>query len=279
MTTFRADLHCHSICSDGSLSPTEIIQKAVEASLQGLSITDHDSVNAYETALPAAKQAGIELISGVEFSSMHEGVSVHVLGYSFLHTNPKIIDFCKGHQQRRQERNRGILELLTENNMPITEEEIVAVSPIKHSTIGRPHIALAMMKKGYIENVTDAFLHHIGEGKPCYVRGNLFSVQETIDTIHEANGFAIIAHPHLIKESNVLHDILEMNFDGLEGYYARFNPSQNERWISIANKKGWLITGGSDFHGDIKPAISLGCAWAPEETFRVLRDRFEENNK
>jgi predicted metal-dependent phosphoesterase TrpH len=134
-----------------------------------------------------------------------------------------------------------------------------------------------MVKKGFVESVPEAFYNYIGEDKPCYVRGDSFPVEEAINTIHQANGFAIIAHPHLIKESNLIQSLLKMNFDGLEGYYARLSQAQNERWIKIANKKNWMITGGSDFHGDIKPGNPLGGSWVREETFQVLRNRLKEN--
>lgn len=109
-------------------------------------------------------------------------------------------------------------------------------------------------------------------------RGGAFSVEETLDIIHKANGLAIIAHPHLIDNSKVLIDLLSMDFDGIEGYYARFPPQAHERWVKIGKRKGWIITGGSDYHGDIKPHLPLGSSWVGEETFSVLRKHFENNN-
>lgn len=275
MTEFRADLHCHTTCSDGSVTPEKIIELALERELQGLSITDHDSINAYATAIPAAQKLGISLITGVEFSSMHKDSTVHILGYSFSPTNPIILHLCERHQTRRLERNRAILERLAAHGMPLSEEEINACE----GTVGRPHIAAAMVKKGYVETVTNAFHLYIGEGKPCYVRGASFPVEEAISSIHQANGFAIIAHPHLIKEPHLVQALLTMDFDGLEGYYAKLPAAQNDRWVKIANKKNWIISGGSDFHGDIKPSIPLGCSWVGDETFRVLKTRFDTNQE
>lgn len=272
MTEFRADLHCHSTCSDGTLSPIEIVKLASEIGLKGLSITDHDSIDAYVTALPAAKEMGIEMISGVEFSAIHKGISVHILGYSFDLSDPHIHALCQRHQQRRAKRNRAILALLAQHNMPITEDELLDCADNElHHTIGRPHIAQAMVRHGYVETVYDAFAKFIKEGKPCYSLGDVISVEETIDTIHQAKGLAIIAHPHLINNESILHRLLEMNFDGLEGYYGRILLSSEKRWIKIAKKKNWLITGGSDFHGAVKPTIPLGCSWVNEETFRQLK--------
>lgn len=281
MSEFRADLHCHTTCSDGSFSPTQIIHLAKECNLSGLSITDHDSIAAYANALSVAKEQQIELISGVEFSSAIEGISVHILGYSFSLNNTDIHNFCERHQERRLQRNNEILVRLAANKMPITEKEVLACtvddpSSSKH-TVGRPHIAQAMVKKGYVDSIVNAFRLYLGEDRSCFVKGVFFDVEETIDIIHKAKGFAIIAHPHLIKETHILPKLLEMPFDGLEGYYARLTPVQNERWVKIATKKNWLITGGSDFHGNLKPQIDLGASWIGEETFKILQKRYIDN--
>ncbi|MBA3723145.1 MAG: PHP domain-containing protein [Parachlamydiaceae bacterium] len=275
MIDFRADLHCHTTCSDGTLTPVEIVKLAHEKGLKGLSITDHDTVEAYKTAIPAALHNQIPLISGIEFSTMHHKTSIHLLGYSFSLKSTLIEDFCKKHIERRLQRNRQILALLAANGMPIAEEDIQGDHP---HTIGRPHIALAMMKKGYINSIQEAFFKYIGEGKPCYAAGAYFTVEETIDIIHQANGLAIIAHPHLIENNGVLHELLSMKFDGIEGYYARFPKELQERWVKIGKKKNWIITGGSDFHGDIKPILALGSSWVNEETFKILHDHYKQNS-
>lgn len=281
MNEFRADLHCHTNCSDGTLSPIEILSLAKEKGLQGLSISDHDSIEAYPSALPAASEIGLSLISGIEFSSIFQGTSVHILGYSFSTSHNAILSLCSRHQERRLQRNRAILDKLAADNMNISEEELHISQEGKklpaHHTVGRPHIALAMIKKGYVKNVFDAFKIYLGEDCPYYVRGELIDVEETLQIIHEAKGFAIIAHPHLIRERKIIHDLLKMNFDGLEGYYANISAEQNNQWVKTAKKKNWIITGGSDFHGDIKPSINLGASWTNEETFKILQQRFVQN--
>lgn len=275
MTAFLADLHCHSTCSDGTLSPTQVVYLANEIKLNGLAITDHDTIAAYDEALKMAQNCHLPLISGVEFSAIHDQTSVHILGYSFSLHSQSLKDFCVQHSQRRSLRNQAILELLTSQGMPITEEELKASTP--HAVIGRPHIALIMMKKGYVDSIQQAFQLYIGEGKPCYYPGYKVSVEETLSHIHQAKGLAVIAHPHLIYNTKVVKDLTEMNFDGIEAHYARFNPAQNERWLKIGMRKGWLITGGSDFHGDIKPHLPLGCNGVSEEVFSILYNHFQAN--
>ncbi len=272
MPPFRADLHCHSTCSDGNLDPVALVELAVSSQLQGLSITDHDTVAAYATALDASQ---IPLISGVEFSATHEGISVHILGYAFALKAPSIHELCQRHMLRRQERNREILDHLAKQRMPLTMEEVTRES---RGAIGRPHIALAMVKRGYAPSVQDAFKRYIGDGRPCFAKGSPVSVEETLAAIHQAKGVAIIAHPHLIDNVALLRKLLEMPFEGIECYYARFPPESNAPWIDLAQKRGLLMTGGSDFHGAIKPNIPLGASWIGEETFRILLELHRKNN-
>ncbi len=282
MIDFRADLHCHTTCSDGALSPIELVKKAKQNGLSGLSITDHDSIEAYAGAMPCANEIGLPLVSGAEFSSVHQDVSVHILGYAFPLNSEIIHAFCQKHEKRRTSRNRIILEKLAAIDKPVSEEEVLACTLARQSSakqiVGRPHIAQAMVKKGYVANIQEAFKLYIGEGKNCYERGPLFSAEETIEIIHQAKGLAVIAHPHLIKEQHVVQQLVEMNFDGIECYYSNFLNAQNNRWLKIAKRKNWLITGGSDFHGDLRPNVELGSSWVDESHFRALQSRFHENN-
>ncbi len=283
MNLFRADLHCHSTCSDGVLKPSELVKLAVEMGLNALSITDHDSIDAYQTALTVANAFNLKMISGVEFSSILGQENIHILGYAFDLNNRAIKDFCDKHQLRRRQRNNEILTLLAKQGMIISEEELLASAGAvdqssQLSVIGRPHIAKLMIEKKYVHDIREAFNKYLGEGRPCYSKGNFFTPEETIDVIHKANGFAIIAHPHLIESSKTVVQLLKMDFDGIECYYSRFSAAAQERWLKIANNRNWLITGGSDFHGEsIKPMVTLGCSWVNEERFNILQKRFIEN--
>jgi predicted metal-dependent phosphoesterase TrpH len=283
MNDFRADLHCHTSCSDGSENPAAIIQIAKQAGLSGLSITDHDTVKAYEQAIPLAKEAGITLIPGVEFSATQDNHSVHILGYGFQIDHEAIQQLCEKHKVRRKNRNLALLERLEKKGMPLTYQEVIeaipAKTPLKECSIGRPHIALAMLKKGYVQNIQEAFGKYIGDHCPCYVQGTTFSVDETIDTIHHAKGIAVIAHPHLIKNTSLLNLLLTKSFDGIECYYGNFMVSVHQHWIKIAKHRSWVITGGSDFHGTVKPTLKLGQSWIGKEDFQIFIERIQEKNK
>ncbi|PCI92414.1 phosphatase [Candidatus Aerophobetes bacterium] len=269
---FRADMHCHSECSDGSLSPLELLSLAKEKGLSGLSITDHDTVEAYrKDVLEKAEELGIEICTGVEFSCQINGTNVHLLGYNLDLNSKPLLELCKRHQVRRKNRNDEILRLLDQHGFPVKQEDLAESSHGK--VIGRPHIAQVMLNKGYVASIKEAFNHYIGDNKCCYCPGESFSVEETIKVIREAGGKAFIAHPHLVKKGGVLRALLEMPFDGIECYYALFNRSANEKWLNVGKDKGWLISGGSDFHGELKPQIPLGASYVDRDTFDAITSK------
>lgn len=256
---YRADLHCHSTHSDGTLSPAQILDCAKEKELSAISITDHDTIDAYTVEnYKKAAEVNVRLLPGVEFSARYEQYPIHILGYAF-EISSDLRTFCRLHQERRMERNRMILHKLRSKGYLIDEEELTRLNTGK--TIGRPHIAQLMVKKHYVSSIQEAFNLYLGEGKRCFEAGAAATPQETIEVIHAAAGKAVIAHPHLIEQPHVLQQVLDMNFDGLECYYGLFHHGQEKRWLNIARSKRWLISGGSDFHGAIKPNIQLGCSW------------------
>ncbi len=264
---FRADLHCHTNFSDGEDSPETLLQHAAKQGLPGLSITDHDTVGAYSCAQPLAQELGLMLLNGVEFSAAFRDEPIHVLGYSFSLDSPAIADLCARHTKRRVERNRLILEKLRGLGIAITEEEM-AESAVQ--TTGRVHIAKLLVKKQIVPTIKDAFKKYLADDKPAYASGERISVEETIETIHEAQGIAILAHPHLIRRTSITRSLLCLPFDGIEAYYARLYPSLEARWVKEAQKREWIITGGSDYHGAVKPHNSLGSSWVGKETFDKL---------
>lgn len=265
---FRADLHTHSTCSDGSLAPMEIIDLAIEIGLSGLSISDHDTTSAYSAdVLAYAKKCGIRLLTGVEFSCIHNGFTVHILGYGFNPTDAAILEFCEKHEVRRRKRNLAMLEKLSRLGMHIKGEELYESTT---GVVGRPHIAKLLMEKGHVDSITEAFNKFLGDGKCCFVKGESFTIDESMDIIHHAGGKVFIAHPHLITPKGLLKEILKMPFDGIECYYSLMPRSREERWLALAKEKNLLISGGSDFHGSIKPGVPLGCSWVNEETFEKI---------
>lgn len=261
---YRADLHCHSTCSDGTMTPIELLHLAKKKGLSGLSITDHDTLDAYTPeTFQAAKELGIDLFVGVEFSARYHNSSVHILGYN-VEKNETILSFCEKHKIRRENRNREILEKFKKYSIFITEEELFACAT--GSVIGRPHIAQILVQKNYVKDIQEAFDRYLGERKCCFVESHSFTIPETIDVIHEAHGKALIAHPHLIQRQGILRILIGMNFDGIECYYSNLHNQIERKWLKMAKEKNWLMSGGSDFHGSIKPYIELGASWVDKET-------------
>ncbi len=263
---FRADLHAHTTCSDGSFTPEELVVHAKAVGLSALSITDHDSIDAYPSAIVKAKEIGLILGAGVEFSSVFKEMSVHILGYDVDLGHPSLLKLCQRHKSRRIHRNRSMLEKLSSRGMPISEKELVESG----LNIGRPHIAQLMVKKGYVATIKQAFNLYIGDDQSCYVRGETISSEETIEIIHQAGGKAFLAHPHLMSSQRKIKELLDLPFDGIECYYARFFPDQEKRWVKMAKERKLLVSGGSDFHGAAKEYIPLGCSWVDEAVFNTI---------
>lgn len=269
MITKKYDLHTHSTVSDGSFSPKELVDHASSLGLSGISITDHDTIGAYTDELFSyAKDKEIEIIAGAEFSSAYQDTGVHVLAYCFDLEHPLMEEFCERHKRRRKERNSLILSLLNKKGFPILESDL----EFADSVVGRPHIATAMIKKGYVATIQEAFKLYIGDGKPCFAPGNRFSLEETIDVIHQCKGKAVLAHPILLKKRSLIKKLLELPFDGMETFYANFSAKQNAEMSQIASKyKDLIQTGGSDFHGEVKAYSILGSAYTTEENLERLK--------
>lgn len=267
---FRADMHMHSTCSDGSLTPLELLHLAHEKELSAISITDHDTIEAYsEDTLKEAKKLGILLCKGVEFSCRHKETNVHILGYHF---KKDLSSFCYEHQVRRRDRNLTILSKLKQRGISIDESELYGETAEPEKVIGRPHIATLLIKKGVVKDLREAFQKYLGDDAYCYDPGKPFSVEETIEKIHAGEGKAFIAHPHLMKKNRVIRALLEMDFDGIECYYSMIPRDQEQKWLDMAKEHALLISGGSDFHGAVKLRVPMASSWVDEETFRKIMD-------
>lgn len=270
------DLHTHSTYSDGSYTPLELILYAAQKGLEGLSITDHDTVDAYPEALTLGQEYHLQILPGVEFSCHYKGQSVHILGYSFDYTHPSLLELCRRHKERRKNRNLEILEKLKKIGFVITEEELINSAK---GAVGRPHIAKLLVEKGYVVDIPHAFKQYIGDGKRCYAHGITFTIEETLHVIHEAKGLAVLAHPHLHHSPYFVKELLKFPFDGLEAEYSQMPLEKNALWINLAKENHLLTTGGSDFHCSIKPTIDLGDTMVKREQIEPLFTQFYSHYK
>ena len=263
MTEFRADLHIHSHCSDGTDPPLAILDLAKAAGLSGLSITDHDTFQAYTPEFYAkAEELGLQLLIGTEISTEWKGDPVHILAYHF---QPELQSFLDQVVERRKNRNRKILQHLRDQGIDIAEEDLPALH-----IAGRPHIAQILIQRGLVSSIQEAFDRYLNDELVRFSAGGKFTPQEGVDAIHRASGKAVIAHPHLLKKRMLIKEMLELPFDGLECHYGRRLPYQEREWLEMAKRRHLIATGGSDYHGAIRSS-PIGCSWVREEIFRQLK--------
>lgn len=257
----KIDLHTHSTVSDGTYSPAGLVRYAKAKGLKAMALTDHDSVEGLEVAIRVGGKIGVEVIPGVELSAEFPEGAMHLLGFFVDRTAPSFLRRLSLLQAARRERNPKVIEKLRELGFEITEEEVAAASG--GGQIGRPHFARVLMEKGYVETITEAFEKILGEGKPAYIAKAQFTPEECIDLIHEADGVAVLAHPDTLrlpeeKGGPLFERLVQAGLDGIEVYYSTHTPEAIGRYERLAEKWNLVKTGGSDFHGHIKPNIDLG---------------------
>lgn len=277
MTTARpsvyADLHLHSTASDGLVSPTDLPRLARSHGLSAIALTDHDTLAGIPAALDAAREIGLELIPGIEISCNEEegDESMHVLGL-FLDPHATCIEgFLTAQQRARFTRAFQMLDLL--------EREGIPVEPLRRTferdpgkVLGRPHVARYLLEIGVVMSFQDAFELYLKRGRPAYVPKLPVSPAEAIDAIHQAGGLAFMAHPGLKTDFNTLWNWAgHLPWDGMEVHYAEHSPEQIVKFSKIVRERGWLASGGSDYHGEhSKEANRIGGAGIDEMAFRHL---------
>jgi predicted metal-dependent phosphoesterase TrpH len=252
------DLHSHTNESDGSASPSQLIDIARRAQVGVLAITDHDTFAGYDLALPIATGAGIDLICGIEISAKLRGHSAHLLGY-FIKSDQigGLRDWIKELQSSRRERNARLTSRLRELGIDLTLEEAEARGRVN---TGRPHFAEIIVEKGYATTIQEAFDKYLDEAAPGYVHRNEPEFFDAIQKIRRAGGIASLAHPVRLKCDllSVLPQLREAGLNAIEAYHSDHTPADTKIYLSLAQQYGLLRTGGSDFHGATKPDLELG---------------------
>lgn len=254
------DLHTHSTCSDGLLTPTALLSLAARRELAAIALTDHDTVSGLPEALAHGITTGVEVITGIEISSELDGMSLHVLGYGFNHEHPEFLSFLAKLQQARHNRNQGILERLHALNISMTSEELTRIAG---DQIGRPHFARLLTQKGLAKNTQDAFSRYLKRGCPAFVEHTKPRANEVIRHIDNANGLAVLAHPAysdptLEKIPALVAQLKDFGLAGLETIYPTHSKKVCRFLESLAAQHDLLHSGGTDYHGDKHSVTPLG---------------------
>ena len=257
----RIDLHSHTTFSDGSFTPTELIELANQKNLDILSITDHDTTDGLPEAMEASKDLSLELIPGVELSAQFQNREMHILGYFINVADSRFQSRLETLRSTRIERIRHILDRLHILGIDISLTDVEQCGGI--GTIGRPHIAQVLLSKKHVSSIKDAFEQFLGSRGKAYVQRAVPEASEIIGWIIDAGGVPVLAHPYwegLNKEESIAacQTLAEQGLQGLEVFYGTFSAKQISFNLGLARQFDLLMTGGSDFHGTLRPDITLG---------------------
>lgn len=267
------DLHMHSTYSDGQFSPAELVRMCVEKGLSAIALADHDCLDGVDEYVKEAHKAGLGAIAGVELSCVYRGRDLHVLGYGVDTKNQTFQKMLLQFRETRENRGLKIIEKLSAYGVHVEAKTIIEKAG--DGAMGRPHIAEALVEGGYVKDFNEAFERYIGEDCPAYVEKFKMSPDEAIRHIHGASGLAFVAHPGFyLEDGDSFSQLLDYGFDGIEVYHSKHGAETAARLTSIAEERGLLMSGGSDFHGFARRDV-LGAPRVPFEFYEKISMRLE----
>ncbi len=254
------DLHTHSNCSDGSMTPTELVAHAAEKGIKAIALSDHDTVSAVDEALVAGERFGVEVVPAIEFS-VQSKTETHILGFYIDHKSQVLKDALTKINEVRYKRTLNTCNNLRNLGFDVTMEEALAIAP--SGIIGRAHFARILAEKGYVASVKEAFDKYLGADKIAYDGSQYLTAEMAIKLIDEIGGVSFVAHPHLIRldDKELREFLIKLKLCGLcgiEGYYNEYTPEMQEYFQNLAKELGLEISGGTDYHAKMKPHIEIG---------------------
>ncbi|HCG98268.1 MAG: hypothetical protein A2074_02975 [Candidatus Aquicultor primus] len=263
------DLHIHTTASDGSFTPREVVEIASSTDLKTIAIADHDTVAALADARRYGAELGVGIIPAIELSSRYKGKDIHILGYYVDDKNENLLASLERLRASREERARRIVECLQGIGVDIDFSNVLEQA--KNASVGRPHIARAMVRSGYVSDFRAAFTQFLKRGAPCFLEKFVYPLQATIEIIHNAGGLAVFAHPGLAKLDEHIDEFIAFGLDGFEAYHVEHSERDTKRYLRLAEKKGLVVTGGSDCHGPVSThGQRLGRFLVPDEVVDSL---------
>lgn len=274
----QIDLHVHSIRSDGTMTPKELVDYAVSKGLKAMALTDHDTVDGIDEIMEYAKDKPVEIIPGIEYSTQYNERDVHIVGLFIDHKAPVFLAYLARLRQSRIDRNHKLCANLRSAGIDITYEVLLASFP--DAVITRAHYAKFLLDKGYVKSRDEAFERYLGDHTPYFVHREKVTPEEVIDVTRRAGGIPVLAHPTLYGLGSEQLDLLigrlkAAGLMGIETYYSTYSPSEEKKIKALADKYGLLPSGGSDFHGENKPGLDLatgyGRLYIHEEVLAQMR--------
>lgn len=263
------DLHAHTTASDGTLTPAALVALAAERGLSAVAVTDHDSVEGLEEALAEGRRLGVLVIPGVELSTeAADGHDCHILGYFIDHTDAELASRLQELRAARMERAERMVAALKEAGYDIDLGHVLEKAD--GGSVGRAHLARALVERGHAENIGDAFRRLIGRDRPFYLRKPRVTPADAIALIKRVGGVAVIAHPGVSGCESSLDEMVAAGLAGIEAYHAEHSPEQREHFAEVARERGLFTTGGSDYHGPKSMNPGLGEAGVPESCLDAL---------
>ncbi|MGC8842740.1 MAG: PHP domain-containing protein [bacterium] len=270
-----ADLHIHSSFSDGEWSPREIIDSASRIGLSAIALTDHDTVAGVKEAITIAMTAGIEVIPAVEINTDYNDKEIHILGYFLNVDSPALLEGLKKQREARLKRNEEIIHKLNQLGMRISLEEVLGIGG--GESLGRPHIAQALVNRGYAESKEEAYAKWLKRGSPAYVPRCSISWRDAIKLINEADGIAVLAHPGKSYVDFLIPQMIKEGLEGIEVWHPSHSPDDCHRYLLLTQELSLLATGGSDAHSpkDLphKDLPYMERYWVSYQRVEKLRER------
>ena len=275
------DLHCHSTASDGSLSPTAVVELAVSNGLSALALTDHDTTDGIAEAAAAAAKAGLDFLAGIEISCEYPYPgTMHLLGYGVRPESPVLQNLTAALLAGRDNRNPKIIAKLQELGVAITMQEIEQEAG--GNVLGRPHIAAILLRKGYVSSVKQAFDKYLAPGGLAYFDKERLTAKQAVQMVLDCGGLPVLAHPIQLRTENdaqlerIVKDMIDIGLTGIEVIHSDHDEAMVEKYTRLAKRYDLLQTGGSDFHGKSKKDIALGWAHGrriPRRCFDALAEK------
>jgi len=271
------DLHVHTLFSDGTFTPRQSVQLAVERGLDRIAVTDHDSLDGLSEAFEAGAELGVEIVPGVEFSTVYGGEGVHILCYIMDLSHPELLAELARLRDDRFTRGERMVAKLQELGYPISFERVRELA--EGGNIIRPHVAQALVEAGVVPTVKDAFSEElIGSKGRAYVEKHALHPLDALALIHRAGGVCVLAHPGTWREASavpprLIEELAEAGLDGIEASHPEHTPEVEARYVAVAHELGLLWTGSSDCHGTRYDPVRLGARTTPPEQFERLKER------